>query len=369
MARSIELLSGSPLIGSPLVFGVTPSVHQTTYSFHRTQLVVYAMLIIPDMYDGESDTVEQEFKFSTAVDASTTVAKFDISSALRAVADRYQYKATPPQQYPYVKFRLVASDDWMIDGQLYENRGVVVHPGASPDNTYFYYYAFIGRFSDMERLKASGETTQQLSVMTTKPATGVEVVHRNVVMMCPAQFDRGLESDHMSEGATPEFISGAPTDGPKTVEYTPTTLGAQVIGGRSVYVIPAPTDAVYLRFISSKGCLESLHLQCLPKKVVNIHTERYDIARQETFKQFSRATTRKQNDYETWTLSSGPLTEEWASWYIHELLMVQTMWLKRDGQWLLCHVLPDETTTLRDRSKPDMIEVQFSVRIDINGSL
>jgi len=45
------------------------------------------------------------------------------------------------------------------------------------------------------------------------------------------------------------------------------------------------------------------------------------------------------------------------------------MWLKRDGQWLLCHVLPDETTSLRDRSKPDMIEVQFSVRIDINGSL
>ena len=371
MATKIELLSGSPLIGSPLVFAVTPSTHRSTYSFHRTQLVVYARLIIPGDED-ESDAADQTFKFSTQVDADTTIVKFDVKSALLAVADRYQYQPTPPLQYPYVKFRMEASDDWMIDGRLYENQGLVTHPGAAQTQQgrlYFYYYAFMGRFTDLERLEAEDETSQQLGVMTTKPATGVEVVHQNAVVVYPAYFSRGLESDHMSEGATPEFISGAPTNGPRSDQYTPLTTGAMVVNGRNVYAIAAPIDAAYLRFISSKGCMESVHLRCLPKRVVNIQTDKYVISRQETFKLFSRATTRKHNDYETWTLSSGPLDEAWASWYIHEVLMAQTMWIRRDNRWLQCHVLPEETTQLVDQSKPEMIEVQFAVQIDINGAL
>lgn len=371
MAKKIEFLSGSPLIGNPLVLSVTPSTHKSTYNFHRTQLKVYAQLIVPG---GDSDEQEQEFKFSTAVDATTAKVQFDVSSALRAVADRYQYAATPPQQYPYVKFRAAAADDWMIDGRLYENQGRCKWPAEDvtiEQETYtFYAYAFMGRFSDMERLQAAGEDTQQLDVMTCKPTEGTEVVHQNCTIVYPVAFQRGLETDYMSDDPeNPQFVSGAPQNGPRSDLFTPQATGAMVVGGRNVYVIPRPADAVELRFISSKGCMESLHLRCLPKRVVNIQTDKYVISRQETFKQFSRATTRKHADYETWTLSSGPLSEAWASFYIHEVLMAQQMWIKRGTQWLLCHVLPEETTQLRDHSKPEMIEVQLSVRFDINGQL
>lgn len=371
MAKNIEFLSGSPLIGNPLVLSVTPSTHKSTYNFHRTQLKVYAQLIVPG---GDSDEQEQEFKFSTAVDATTAKVQFDVSSALRAVADRYQYYATPPQQYPYVKFRAAAADDWMIDGRLYENQGRCKWPAEDvtiEQETYtFYAYAFMGRFSDMERLQAAGEDTQQLNVMTCKPTEGTEVVHQNCTIVYPVAFQRGLETDYMSDDPeNPQFVSGAPQNGPRSDLFTPQATGAMVVGGRNVYVIPRPADAVELRFISSKGCMESLHLRCLPKRVVNIQTDKYVISRQETFKQFSRATTRKHADYETWTLSSGPLSEAWASFYIHEVLMAQHMWIKRGTQWLLCHVLPEETTQLRDHSKPDMIQVQISVRFDINGQL
>ena len=371
MAKKIEFLSGSPLIGNPLVLSVTPSTHKSTYNFHRTQLKVYAQLIVPG---GDSDEQEQEFKFSTAVDATTAKVQFDVSSALRAVADRYQYNSTPPQQYPYVKFRAAAADDWMIDGRLYENQGRCKWPAEDvtiEQETYtFYAYAFMGRFSDMERLQAAGEDTQQLDVMTCKPTEGTEVVHQNCTIVYPVAFQRGLETDYMSDDPeNPQFVSGAPQNGPRSDLFTPQATGAMVVGGRNVYVIPRPADAVELRFISSKGCMESLHLRCLPKRVVNIQTDKYVISRQETFKQFSRATTRKHADYETWTLSSGPLSEAWASFYIHEVLMAQHMWIKRGTQWLLCHVLPEETTQLRDHSKPEMIEVQLSVRFDINGQL
>ena len=370
MAKKIEFLSGSPLIGNPLVLSVTPSTHKSTYNFHRTQLKVFARLIVPG---GDSDEEEQEFKFSTAVDATTTKVQFDVSSALRAVADRYQYDATPPQQYPYVKFRVAAADDWMIDGRLYENQGRQKWPAEDvtiSGHTYtFYAYAFMGKFTDMERLQASGEDTQQLDVMTCKPTEGTEVVHQNCTIVYPVAFQRGLETDHMSDDAEPVFVSGAPSNGPRSDQFTPQTTGAMVVGGRNVYVIPCPDNAVELRFISSKGCMESLHLRCLPKRVVNIQTDKYVISRQETFKKFSRATTRKHADYETWTLSSGPLSEAWASFYIHEVLMAQTMWMRSGTQWLLCHVLPEETTQLRDKSKPEMIEVQLTVRIDIDGAI
>ena len=370
MAKKIEFLSGSPLIGNPLVLSVTPSTHKSTYNFHRTQLKVFARLIVPG---GDSDEEEQEFKFSTAVDATTTKVQFDVSSALRAVADRYQYDATPPQQYPYVKFRVAAADDWMIDGRLYENQDRQKWPAEDvtiSGHTYtFYAYAFMGKFTDMERLQASGEDTQQLDVMTCKPTEGMEVVHQNCTIVYPVAFQRGLETDHMSDDAEPVFVSGAPSNGPRSDQFTPQTTGAMVVGGRNVYVIPCPDNAVELRFISSKGCMESLHLRCLPKRVVNIQTDKYVISRQETFKKFSRATTRKHADYETWTLSSGPLSEAWASFYIHEVLMAQTMWMRSGTQWLLCHVLPEETTQLRDKSKPEMMEVQLTVRIDIDGTI
>ena len=370
MAKNIEFLSGSPLIGNPLVLSVTPSTHKSTYNFHRTQLKVYAQLIVPG---GDSDEEEQEFKFSTAVDATTTKVQFDVSSALRAVADRYQYDATPPQQYPYVKFRVAAADDWMIDGRLYENQGRCKWPAEDvtiSGHTYtFYAYAFMGKFTDMERLQASGEDTQQLSVMTCKPAEGTEVVHQNCTIVYPVAFQRGLEFDHMSDDAEPVFVSGAPSNGPRSDQFTPQSTGAMVVGGRNVYVIPCPDNAVELRFISSKGCMESLHLRCLPKRVVNIQTDKYVISRQETFKKFSRATTRKHADYETWTFSSGPLSEAWVSFYIHEVLKAQVMWIKRGTQWLLCHVLPEETTQLRDQQKPEMMEVQLTVRFDIDGAI
>ena len=370
MAKKIEFLSGSPLIGNPLVLSVTPSTHKSTYNFHRTQLKVYAQLIVPG---GDSDEEEQEFKFSTAVDATTTKVQFDVSSALRAVADRYQYDATPPQQYPYVKFRVAAADDWMIDGLLYENQGRCKWPAEDvtiSGHTYtFYAYAFMGKFTDMERLQAAGEDTQQLDVMTCKPSEGTEVVHQNCTIVYPVAFQRGLEFDHMSDDAEPVFVSGAPSNGPRSDQFTPQTTGAMVVGGRNVYVIPCPDNAVELRFISSKGCMESLHLRCLPKRVVNIQKEEYVISRQETFKKFSRATTRKHADYETWTLSSGPLSEAWASFYIHEVLKAQTMWMRRGTQWLLCHVLPEETTQLRDQQKPEMMEVQLTVRFDIDGAI
>ena len=140
MAQSITFNSGSPLIGSPIVYNVVPSTHQSTYTFHRTILTVYAGL--------ETDTDYTAFEFSSPVIGNAAI-PFDISSALRAVADKYQYSPTPPTRYPYIKFRLVARDEWMSQGIVYDNQGYAYYPTQSG-----YLYAFFGGFTDgLSRLK------------------------------------------------------------------------------------------------------------------------------------------------------------------------------------------------------------------------
>lgn len=471
MASSILLISGSPLIGCPIVYSVQPAAYDGDRTFHRIIVRIHAKL--------ETDSDYTTFDFSTPVETkpsgasySTQPSQFDISSALRAVADKYEYTPEPPERYPYIKFRIEAWDEWMVNGNVSTNQGVVNWPSAPATisgTTYdFYGYAFMGAFNDMERMKAgvdqSGVEYLNATYLSRKPNTSPEVVFKNSQFIYPAAFNRGIEVDHMSDGVTSEFVSGAPTfernvgiayrydnvsgqtttiadnnavvllpysdietdnaykvckvnppseqnpaysirweshkanledvylnqqdghiyvatstgwldaglDGPKSVSYIPSAVGAKTVGSHDIYVINHPDNGYELRFINGMGVMESVHVTAFAKKESNIHTEKYVIARQETLKKFSRALTVKTEDYDTWTLSTGPLDEDWVSWYVHEFLMSQVMWIgivrNSTTTWIPCHVLPEETITLRDAEKASIMSVQFKIQLDINGS-
>lgn len=380
MAQGITLISGSPLIGSPIVYRVVPAPYSQNRTFHRIIVRVYAAL------ETDADTT---FDFSTPVETksvnggfATVPSLFDISSALQAVADKYAYAATPPELYPYIKFRVEAWDEWMVDGNISTNQGVVKWPTNTNNSYTFFAYAFMGAWTDLERMKASvnqGVEYLNTSVMSRKPTSSPEVVFASNEFIYPAEFNRSiLDTDHMSDDATPVFVSGAPTDGPKSLSYIPLGEGAITIGGHTLYAINRPTGNGYLlRFINGMGCMESLHVTSLVKREANITTAKHAVARQETLKKFSRSVVRKSNDRETWALTSGPLDEQWASWYVHEFLMAEQIWIGLNSSlltlnssllWLPCHVVPEETTVLEDREKTQPMEVLFRLEMDINGS-
>jgi len=381
MAQAIALISGSPLIGSPIVLRVVPEAYSSRRTFHRIMVRVYAKL--------ETDEDYTTFDFLTSVETkpsgasyATQPATFDISSALRAVADKYEYEATPPTRYPYIKFRVEAWDEWMVDGSISTNQGVVKWPTNTNASYTFYAYAFMGAWTDLERLKASvdqsGVEFLNTSVMSRKPNSSPEVVFLGSAFIYPDTFNRSiLDTDHMSDDATPVFVSGAPSNGPKSLSHTPSTAGAATVGGHNIYAITEPANAYLLRFINGLGCMESLHVESLVKREVPIQTDKHTVAKQETLKKFSRSVVRKTNDRETWYLTSGPLDREWASWYIHEFLMSEQVWIGLNSQlstlnsqliWIPCHVVPEETTVLEDSVNAQPMEVQFKLEMDINGS-
>ena len=381
MAKGITLISGSPLIGSPIVYRVVPASYSQNRTFHRIIVRVYAAL--------ETDAAYTTFDFSTPVETksvnggfATVPSLFDISSALQAVADKYEYEATPPTRYPYIQFRVEAWDEWMVDGNIYPQQNIVAWPSLPVGHQQFYGYAFMGAWTDLERMKANeSDGVEYLDTlrMSRKPTSSPEIVFTGCEFIYPDQFQRSiLDTDHMSEGANPKFVSGAPTDGPRSLAYTPQVDGAAIIGGHNIYAVPRPAETGYLlRFVNGLGCMETLHVQSLVKREVNITTAKHAVARQETLKKFSRSVVRKSNDRETWALTSGPLDEAWASWYVHEFLMAEQIWIGLNSSlltlnssllWLPCHVVPEETTVLEDREKAQPMEVLFRLEMDINGS-
>ena len=467
MAQGISLISGSPLIGCPIVYRVIPESYNQDRTFHRIIVRVYAALETDEDYT-TSDFSNPVITKPSNQSYATQPSLFDISSALQAVAEKYEYTPEPQGRYPYIKFRVEAWDEWMVDGNIYTNQGVVAWPSSPVDGNQFYGYAFMGAFSDIERIGTltdqSGTEYLNITHLSRKPSTP-EVVFKDTPFVYPAAFNRGMEIDHISDDDNPEFISGALTfdgepgtalyydndggqapylagnndivllpysnietdyaykvcrveppsvlnptyqitwenhyaslgdayksqqdgdiyvatqtgwkggalGGPKSVSHTPSAVGLSVVGEHSIYAINKPENGYEIRFVNGLGCVESVHVTSFAKKEVPIQTQKYTIARQETLKKFSRALTVKTEDHEKWTLTSGPLDEAWMSWYIHEFLMSQVMWIAitRNLQkiWIPCHVLPEETTTLRDTEKSSMMSLRFSIELDINGAI
>ena len=387
---------GSPLIGSPIMATVKPADYEGNvpqWTFHHIALKVYATLIFPEgSSEGMSDAEYTEFDFSTPVETKvnngqtiTLPHEFDISSALQAVADKYEYKVTPPNQYPYVKFYIEAWDDYIYAGSSGQTEikrwpeKVDIYPSGVKQTKDTFCYAVQGAFTDFERMTCPN-VYRRTGRMTRKPMTQLEVVYEGMAIVRPNVFNRALITDYVTdtdEDALPDTLVEAIPDGPTSVVY-PVALPAGTTGGEvktygegdnafSVYAMPMEDDVYEIRFINGLGCMESVHVKTLRAASVNPETEKHVMGRSEKFNSFSRMMMRKSDAPEVWKMTSGPLDKAWQAWYAHEFLMSESMWIKVGTVWVPCNVSA-EKVSLIDRSKAGTLEVEFELQLDLNGS-
>ena len=326
MAQSLVLVSGSPLIGSPITYKVRAAVVSGQTAFHRVKLTVKCSL--------SSSSRQMSLTLSSPAESGEEL-YFDISSALRAAADEYEYTPYPQESYPTVSYSLEAVDEYMQNGEVHDNVGKVTSSGGP---------CYLGAYSDYERMVSDG-SRQLPSSFSRKPKTIPEVVAVGEKVVIP--------------GAS----SGC-------AEYEVTEEGLQTLGGRQFYAVPANTpDRYEFRFVNGLGVLESISVRSLAQESMNVTQETFIRAVQETFGSFSRGIVTKKNDYDMWKLSSGPLDKAWQAWFMHEFLMCKYCWAKVGDVWLPCHIVPEETVTGVNRTQPSLREVQFAVRFDLNGSV
>lgn len=358
MARDLRLVGGSPLIGSPLVYSVTAAVLNGELSFHKVKIEVAAGmgLATDDATNNKENTVT--LTFSSPVNSGETI-NIDISSALRAAADNYVYSVNPPSSYPHIKFSLKAWDEYMQNGQEAQKTTAISNSGG---------VAILGKYSDLERLLSGGNKTARY--FTRKPSMWVkdadmEVGYDGETVVIPSSYDSDKVIGDITVGPTSKVYTLSRSDGNSdSVEVTN-------IGGIGHCILPVsekPKDRYCFRFINTLGVMESYAVNSLVSQEMNLKSDRYDISIQETFDKFSRGIYQKQSDYEKLKLSSGPLDKYWLSWFLHEFLMAEIAWVNMDGNWIPCHFVVEDTVTGVDRTKSDMIAVEFTVELDINGS-
>lgn len=398
---TIKNVQGTPLFGSPIIATVTPAPYNSKWSFHHIVLVVHAVLV-----DGE-ETEFSTLSFSTPVETKKVGSShtnldttFDISTALQAVAEKYEYSAKQPNgstsvKYPYVKFFLTAYDDYIYNGSseqtpevrwpdavpIYPKQTEMTDEEPTPEYVDTFCYAVAGAFSEYERLTA-GSTSRGTHKMTRKPATIPEIVFAGSSLVRPAMFDYSLQTDYSTDtddNQLPDtFVDVHPTNGPKSLFLsTGSVVGPKTLGSGAdaidVYVTQKPVNGYEIRFVNSLGCLESVHIKTLRTSQVKIVSDKNVVTAEETFNKPSHLLLAKNDDYETWKMTTGALDMAWAAWYVHEFIMAQKMWIKtilgNTERWIPCNVLASEKVNVLDETKKDLLEIQFDLQLDMTGSV
>ncbi|MDD3037888.1 hypothetical protein [Bacteroides sp.] len=338
MAKSIVLSSGSLLCGSPIVFSVMPNTINERATFHRVKMEISAALST----DSSFDNYIQSAKAKNGVEVA-----FDVSSTLRSVASKYVYEyQTTDRVYPYLIYELKVYDEYMIDGILHEKEGVMSYGSTL--------YAYIGEFTDIERyLSSSSKSVQRFS---RKPKLG-EVCATDELLLYPTTL---LE---------PALMDSVITTGQKVnVRSLSGLSGVNTFDGHTVYVVPSSSNRIQFQFVNKLGVVESISVEVRKSLSYETITETDTVSVPSAFCPGRRILSRKGTKQQTYAMSTGALNEDWADWWINEFLdCTKGAWVKMEGIWVPCEVIPEDTIIVSDETTGELCTINFTIRLALSG--
>lgn len=335
MAQRIQITSGSPLCGSPIIVAVTADSPGSRATFHRLKLVVKAAL--------QTNPDYEDYVLSWPA-SDGEVIDFDISSALRSELKEHSYSAlTAEAAMPYIKYTLQAYDEWMIDGIVYEKQNVRDYGG--------YLFALGGAFTEVERFLSN--VSKNVTKFSRKPSVG-EVCNLGDIYLSPAT------------PAEPITFASQLTSGPTVEVFNLDFKGNRTIHSRTVYVEENPNRWLF-QFINGMGVIETASCLTLESMQYEFKNERNVL---NSFRQFKPKATRSMSRFtsgQVYEMSTGPVNRDWADWWCNEFLCSPASWVRINGNWFPCTIEPEEEVEIYDRSEEALISISFTMRPDFSG--
>lgn len=345
MAQSISIVSGSPLIGSPICVAVKSDTAGSGTSFHNVNLQVLVAL--------STDYVYEKFLLSAPAGNEEEIT-FDVSPCLRSMANKYVYKAGG-QQVPHLQFRLSAYDSYMRNGIFYDEVNVVNY-GQELNGLF-------GAFSEMERM-STGDFAS-ISRFTRKPAKG-EVFGTKLGYVFARDKEEAIS------------LSSERPSGPVSEYYTAMLVtGMKEIEGREVYFDAEKENLIYFLFVNSRGAVESVCAETLESTVSTGISEIDTRSYSPSFSISDGLSSRKSARRLEIECSTGPINEEWANWWLDEFLggdkfrssISDSCWVNLGGKWIPCVAYIDDDMQVTDRSGSNVRQIEFTVRLSVTGHL
>lgn len=346
MATSIVLKSGSLFCGNPIVVAVNAENVPEDATFHRVKLEVTANFFP----DGDTYRFNQNtYIFSSPANSGETIL-IDVSSALRSVSSDYLFNYVESERtLSYLSYTLKAYDEYMQDGILNEKVGERDYGSTL--------YALLGGFTDMERYRLGDTLIKPVQKFSRKPVLG-EVCDENTNYVYTESFSTGKNlTDILTEGPT---VRVQPLSGADTI---------QQIDGRSIYIHKARTDAFLFQFVNLLGGIETATAISLPKQTTQKESSEYTVTAPASFNEVRRNLIKKLLSRKSWSMSSGPVDEDWYEWWCEEFLQTEQAWIYLSGLWVPCSIVPDDDTEGTDWSSGEMSAVSFTVKLNIQGGI
>lgn len=267
---------------------------------------------------------------------------FDISSSLRSYTDGIKIDYVKKTfYYQTINFSVSFREEYMQNGVLHKQKLAAEYSGQ----------AFSGGYTDRERISSSVNSADNAS-FTLRPSSPM-LIPQGHSFLCHTKMNGQRVAMMFSSIEDVKNTNFEPTRG-------------------SLYQVPDSRRWYDFQFINTRGVHESAFAFCYSGESVKGGVQTHVRSLRETFSTVSRRINVVEPATSVLSFSSGYVDLQWAKWWAYEFCKAnkhQQHWIKMDGLWVPCSVTLKDNFQIIDRSKPQLLSVEFDVVPDLNGMI
>lgn len=275
----------------------------------------------------------------------------------------------------YVRYTAKVWDEYL------DEHAEVVSTKDSASSSTGVKYAIPGAYTDMQRLLRPEDTESFLGsakILSNKPdfevvpagGSMVVPVYSNSSKSLSVRLNEGSGSSLGSASLYANEVSWCKVSLPSSVSG----LNSLVFGNISVppvffYAVPGQPFATCFEFVNRLGAVESVYTYGRRQLKRKLTQERQTVRHNKSFRPNARYVKRTLQEEETIVMSTGPVSREWAKWFVSEFFVAEKTWMYSDDASDMIPVIIecDEDLSVFNESEAEVLDLQFTVVKCING--
>lgn len=346
----------------------------------KTFLKVCAKVTV-SLYLGSVKKSESEHSFSIPTEGGSSPVTFDLSDVLSSELSQNPVErnialagGAAAVTGGYVQYSVKVWDEYL------DEHSEIVSTETTESVSSGARIAIPGKYTDMQRLTLPEDTDSWLGgakILSNKPDYEAVPVGGKITIPVfreasgaasntfDGTYDYGSHTFYGNSASWKTFVL------PPAAVPGQHFIGWTGMGLRDVYihVVPQPPFARYFEFVNRLGAVESIYTFGRAKKKTFLKQERQVKRHNTSFRPSSGYVKATLQEEETLELSTGPISREWAKWFVQELLTSEQAWMYSEEANDMIPVLieSEEAVNLYDESEAEVLDLPFKVIMCING--
>lgn len=346
----------------------------------KTFLKVCAKVTV-SLYLGSVKKSESEHSFSIPTEGGSSPVTFDLSDVLSSGLSQNPVErnialagGAATVTGGYVQYSVKVWDEYL------DEHSEIVSTETTESVSSGARIAIPGKYTDMQRLTLPEDTDSWLGgakILSNKPDYEAVPVGGKITIPVfreasgaasntfDGTYDYGSHTFYGNSASWKTFVL------PPAAVPGQHFIGWTGMGLRDVYihVVPQPPFARYFEFVNRLGAVESIYTYGRAKKKTSLKQERQIKLHHTSFNPTTRYVKRNLQEEQTWELSTGPVSREWAKWFSAEFFTTEQAWMYSEsaGDMVPIIIESEEAVTLCDESEAEVLDLQFKVIMCINA--